>query len=70
MGYRTVRYIEQIWYVFKHTFSEWLEWQDAKSWAKEFYPAWLRIATKAKSKEVRQMYRNKILRAYRGYEDG
>jgi hypothetical protein len=69
MGYRKVRYLEQIWYAFKHTVAEWLEWQDAKSWAAEYHYAWLHIAKKAKCKEVRKIYRDKILKAYRGYND-
>ena len=59
----------EIWYAIKHTFAEWLEWQDAQSWAKEFHPGWLYLAKKSKIKEVRQLYRSKILKAYRGYED-
>lgn len=66
MGYRKTGYIEQIWYVIKYAVSSWLEWQDAKFWAKEYHPGWVRIATKAKSKRTRQIYREKIIKAYRG----
>jgi hypothetical protein len=59
----------KIWYVITHTFTEWLEWQDAKSWAKEYHPGLLHIAKKAKRKEVRLLYRDKILKAYRGIDD-
>lgn len=44
----------------------WLEWQDAKCWAKEYHPAWVQLATKAKNKDVRAIYIDKILTAYRG----
>lgn len=46
----------------------WFEWQDAKCWAKDIHPGWLHLATKAKSAATRQIYRNKILKAYRGEE--
>ena len=61
--------IYQFWYVISYAFAEWLEWQDAKSWAKEYHPGWLYLARKSKHKEVRQIYRDKILNAYRGYDD-
>ena len=66
MGYRQVGCLEQIWYVLKHTISQKIEWQDAKCWAEEYHPAWVQLATKARSKEVRLIYRDKILKAYRG----
>ena len=44
----------------------WLEWQDAKFWAKYYHPGWVQIATKAKTKRTRQIYREKIIKAYRG----
>ena len=53
----------------RQAFAEWLEWQDAKCWAADIHPGWLHIAKKAKRKEVRLLYREKILNAYRGYED-
>ena len=46
----------------------WLEWQDAKAWAKQYHPAWVEIATKSKSEEARQYYKDMILNAYRGAE--
>lgn len=50
---------------------KWFEWQDAKYWAKEYNPGWVQIATKAKTKRTRQIYRDKIMKAYRGeYDDG
>ena len=51
-------------------FYEWLEWQDAKEWAKCYHPGWLHIARKAPGRITRQVYREKILRAYRGECDG
>lgn len=66
MGYRKVGYLEQIWYAIKYAVSSWLEWQDAKAWAKGVHPAWVEIEKRAKSDETRTAYRNKILKAYRG----
>ena len=51
--------------------NKWLEWQNAKCWAKEYHPGWVQIATKAKGKTTRQIYRDKIMKAYQGgYDDG
>lgn len=46
----------------------WIEWQDAKDWAKEYHPGWLELATKSRSEYIRKEYKRKILLAYRGYE--
>lgn len=46
----------------------WLEWMDAKCWAKEYHPGWVQIATKAKGKTTRKIYREKIMKAFRGEE--
>lgn len=46
-------------------FRRWLEWQEAKAWAKNFRPGWLYLATKSKSDSVRVIYRQKIMRSYR-----
>lgn len=54
----------------RERFYEWLEWQDAKSWAKEYHPGWLVIARKSKRQLTRCVYREKILRAYKGEDDG
>ena len=54
---------ERIW----TDFLSWLEWQDAKAWAKQYHPGWLQIAKKSRSEEARAIYRDKILEAYRGY---
>ena len=43
----------------------WLEWQEAKEWAKFYHPGWLHIARKAKGRITRQVYKDKILSAYR-----
>jgi hypothetical protein len=44
----------------------WLEWQDAKCWAKAIHPGWLQLATKARSKKTRNLYKEKIMKAYEG----
>lgn len=54
----------------QEAFQEWLEWQDAKAWAKEYHPGWLHIAKKALRKITREVYRNEILKAYRGESNG
>ena len=52
-------------------FYEWIEWLEAKEWSKEYHPGWVQIATKAKGKTTRQIYRDKIMKAYQGgYDDG
>jgi hypothetical protein len=48
----------------------WLEYQEAKEWAKFYHPGWLQIAKKAPGRITQQVYREKILRAYRGEWDG
>lgn len=47
-------------------FRAWLEWQDAKCWAKAIHPGWVQLATKARSVKTRMLFRDKILKAYRG----
>lgn len=47
-------------------FHDWIEWQDAKSWAKEYHPGLLHLARKARMKETRRIFRNKIVKAYQG----
>lgn len=66
MGYKKTSYLLQLWHMIKYAVTSWIEWQDAKDWAELFRPGWLLLATKAKSNDVRQMYRVKILAAYRG----
>ena len=46
--------------------NNWFDWQDAKSWAREYRPAWLYIAQRSNNEATRQRYREKILRAYMG----
>ena len=58
--------IVQLWYQLTIPIAEWFEWQDAKYWAEDYRPAWLLIATNARTKETRQLYRRKIIAAYRG----
>lgn len=43
----------------------WLEYQEAKEWAKFYHPGWLQIARKAPTRTTRKVYRDRILRAYR-----
>ena len=66
MGYRKVGYLEQIWYVIKHAVTAWIEWQDAKCWAKQIHPAWVEIVKRTKNEDVRKYYKKMILDAYRG----
>lgn len=61
--------IVQLWYQLTTPILEWIEWQDAKYWAEDYYPAWLLIATNARTKETRLLYRRKIIAAYRGDDD-
>ena len=63
-------YLEQIWYTIKYAVQSWFEWMDAKSWAKSIHPGWVELAEKAKSNDVRKIYRDKILKAYRGDDHG
>lgn len=68
MGYKKIGFLRQTWYVFKYLIHSWFEWEDAKAWAKQYHPAWLEIATRARHEETRKEYKRKILLAYRGYE--
>lgn len=68
MGYKTIGYIRQLWYTIKYAIHSWLEWQDAKDWAKEYHSDWLWIAKKSPIEDRRKEYKRKILLAYRGYE--
>ena len=61
--------LKQLWWIAKYAVHAWLEWQDAKSWAKAIRPGWLQFAIKSNNTEVRKMYKRKILMAYRGEED-
>lgn len=63
-----IGFVRQLWYTAKYGVHSFLEWQDAKSWAKQYHPAWLEIATKARSEDTRKEYKRKILLAYRWYE--
>lgn len=68
MGYQKIGQIGQVWYVLKYMIHQWLEWQDAKCWAREYHPAWVELAAKAPHEETRKEYKRKILCAYRGDE--
>lgn len=48
----------------KRNIKEWTEWQDAIAWAKISHPSWVHLATQKRRPEIRQTYRNKIVRAY------
>ena len=65
MGYKKVWCAKQLWYIAKYKVKRWLEWQDAKAWAKMYHPAWLHIAENCQTEEVRQYYNAKILCGYR-----
>lgn len=49
---------------------EWFEWEDAKCWARDHHPAWVEFARNSRHKETRQYYKEKIVAAYIGEEDG
>ena len=49
----------------RERFRDWLEWQDAKEWAKCYHPAWVEIAKRAKQKSTRDAYRRKIVSEYK-----
>lgn len=68
MGYRKTSYLEQLWHIINQRVRSWMEWQDAKCWAKAIHPAWVLLATKAGNEETRIIYRDRILKAYRGEE--
>ncbi len=68
MGYQKIGPVRQIWYVIKYKIHAWMEWQNAQYWAEEYHPAWLELAHKARNKETRREYKEKILKAYRGIE--
>ncbi len=40
------------------------EWQEAADWAKTYHPYWFSLATKKNRPEIREVYRDKIVRAY------
>ena len=62
--------VVQLWCLLTCSVAAWFEWQDAKCWAAQDRPAWLLISKKARRKETRQLYREKILAAYRGEDNG
>lgn len=43
------------------------EWDTAKHWAEVVHPGWVYLATQPKKPELREVYREKILSAYRNY---
>jgi hypothetical protein len=53
--------------VIKTNLRELSEWEEAKEWAKTMHPNWVRLATQTQRPEIRETYRQKILR---GYFDG
>ena len=60
--------LNKIWNTIGDAVCDWIEWQEAKAWAKKEHPAWVDIATKSKSEDVRKCCKNMILDAYRGAE--
>ena len=70
MGYRKVSSLAQICHVLKYKVESWLEWQDAKAWAKYYHPAWVEIVKRTKSEAARAYYKKMILDAYRGCDNG
>lgn len=65
MGHKQPNHITRTLWVIKYAVASWLEWQDAKVWAKEVHPAWLQIATYSHNNNARQCYKQKILITYR-----
>ena len=63
---RALYSVVQLWYQLTCPVAEWFEWQDARSWAKVYRPAWVHMATKCKNKKTRIYYREKIIAAYKG----
>lgn len=72
--------VEQLWYQItcpivawyeRITFriNAWLEWEDAKCWAREYHPGWLHCFKKCKHKATQAHYKAKILAAYRGEDE-
>lgn len=53
-----------------HKIKTWFEWQDAQHWAADFHPGWVHLANHGVHKETRAYYKEKILAAYRGEDDG
>ena len=47
-----------------------LEWQQAVEWAESIHPGWVYLATQEQRPELQEMYRNKILEAYRKERGG
>lgn len=56
--------------ILREGFHDWLEWQEAKEWAKDYHPGWLQIAKTARTRTTRKVYRDRILREYRGEYSG
>ena len=52
------------WDSFNRNVMLWMEWQNAKYWAEEYHPAWVYLATQRNRPELREMYRDKIVREY------
>ena len=61
--------IKQLWYQITGPVAAWMEWQDAKYWAKSYHPGWLHVVRKCKHKATQADYKAKILAAYRGEDD-
>ena len=51
-------------YSMEHNMTLWMEWQNAKYWAEQYHPAWIHLATQRNRPELREMYRDKIVREY------
>lgn len=76
MGKRVTYAIAQLWYQITGpvvalwqrltgAIRAWMEWQDAKCWAKKYHPGWLHVVRKCKHKSTQAYYKAKILAAYR-----
>lgn len=50
---------------FRDRIRAWFEWQRAVEWAESIHPGWVILAIQEKRPNLQEMYRNKILEAYR-----
>lgn len=64
-NYNEPNCVTKTWWTIKYAVRSWIEWQDAKAWAKKMHPAWLYLAIKGSKEETRDKYRRKILNEYR-----
>lgn len=69
MKYKRPNRLFQSLLAIKNSIKEWIEWQDAKGWAKWFRPSWVILALNS-SEHIREEYRRKILNDYKRFCNG